>query len=104
MKAIILVVVLLAIVLFLDARFLGALAKERAAGYVQGQEDLRSMSQIRRSARTFEACHKYGDLHSTPWSFFTIDEKMYLCAYGSSGNKLSNKEIDQIRKKYGSNS
>ena len=44
---------------------------------------------------------KYGSIKTTPWDEFLIREKMFLCAYGSPGNKLSADEIQEIMLKYG---
>ena len=43
---------------------------------------------------------QYGGIKNVPWDNWTIEEKMYLCAYGSSGNKLSQKDIQEIKNKY----
>jgi hypothetical protein len=44
---------------------------------------------------------KYGSIKDTPWEEFTIKEKMLLCAYGSSGNKLSSRDMFKVFRKYG---
>lgn len=44
---------------------------------------------------------QHGSLHDTPWKEFTIQEKMYLCAYGSSGNKLTKNDMTEVQKLYG---
>jgi hypothetical protein len=44
---------------------------------------------------------KYGSIHDTPWEEFDIREKMFLVAYGSSGNRFSDKDLDEIEKKFG---
>lgn len=38
---------------------------------------------------------------STPWDSLSIQDKMFLCAYGSSGNKMSKLDIKEIVKRYG---
>ena len=38
---------------------------------------------------------------TTPWNDLSIQDKMFLCAYGSSGNKLSKKDLVEIERKYG---
>lgn len=43
----------------------------------------------------------YPSVHDTPWNEFTIQEKMFLCAYGSPGNSLSDEEIGEIKEVYG---
>jgi hypothetical protein len=37
----------------------------------------------------------------TPWDSLSIQDKMFLCAYGSSGNKLSKQDIKEITERYG---
>ena len=44
---------------------------------------------------------RHGSIHNTPWNELSIQEKMYLCAYGSSGNKLSKQDLKEITEKYG---
>ena len=46
-------------------------------------------------------CSKYGTIHDTPWEEFNIREKMFLCAYGSPGNKLSAEDGLEILDEYG---
>lgn len=36
----------------------------------------------------------------TSWDSLSIQDKMFLCAYGSSGNKLNREDINQIEKEY----
>lgn len=38
---------------------------------------------------------------STPWSALTIQDKMFLCAYGSSGNKLNKQDLKELTERYG---
>lgn len=45
----------------------------------------------------------YNSLHNTPWQVLTIQDKMFLCAYGSSGNKLNKQDLAEITKRYGVN-
>lgn len=44
---------------------------------------------------------EYGSMKDTPWNEFTIQEKMYLCAYGSPGNRMNHKDINQLILQYG---
>jgi hypothetical protein len=45
-----------------------------------------------------------GVMKDVPWSEWSIEEKMYLCAYGSSGNKLNKKDMQEIKERYGDTS
>jgi hypothetical protein len=38
---------------------------------------------------------------STPWDSLSIQDKMFLCAYGSSGNKLNREDLKEITERYG---
>lgn len=44
---------------------------------------------------------KYGSIHATPWEEFELEEKMFLCAYGSPGNTLSRQDMMDVANKYG---
>jgi len=43
---------------------------------------------------------RYGSIHNTPWDQWTIQQKMYLCAFGSSGNKFNDRDMQKIKEKY----
>jgi len=55
---------------------------------------------IRYSTAFIDKSHAFGGIKNVPWDKWTIQEKMYLCAYGSSGNKMSKEDIQEIREKY----
>ena len=40
-------------------------------------------------------------IHDLPWSYWTIQEKMFLCAFGSSGNRLNKDDMQKIQEKWG---
>ncbi len=44
---------------------------------------------------------EYGTIHNTPWEKFNIKEKMFLCAYGSTGNKMSVEDLTEVIANYG---
>lgn len=39
--------------------------------------------------------------HITAWNSIDIKDKMVLCAYGSSGNKLGKQDLKEITERYG---
>jgi len=71
--------------------------------YEKGKQETARLTSIRLTQLYQQLYHRsknYGSLHETPWSEFTIEEKMYLCAFGSSGNKFSQDDMGEIKEKY----
>lgn len=44
---------------------------------------------------------EYGSIHDTPWNRFTRRQKVYLCIYGSPGNKLSEENLEWFTSTFG---
>ena len=68
--------------------------------YVRSLDNKR-LVEVKYSTFFIEKSFRYGHIKNVPWDDWTIEEKMYLCAYGSSGNKLNKKDIEEIEKRYG---
>ena len=56
---------------------------------------------IRYSTFFMEKSKAYLGIKHVPWDKWSIEEKMYLCAYGSSGNKLNKQDLKELTKRYG---
>jgi len=50
---------------------------------------------------TYVDGEQYMSIHEVPWDSFTVQEKMFLCAFGSPGNKMDVDEFQEAMLLFG---
>ncbi len=74
------------------------------AGHRTGYNDAYSdyvMMMTNRNQRFAVFIERYGSIHDTPWKAFNTREQMFLCSYGSPGNKMDSEDLFKVFRKFG---